>query len=174
MPCSHRVGTILTELLDVYPASNITVSIRKEAQRDLFKPLGVNIAVGDYSDVRYLSKLASENDIVINYAVAFGGDEPAIQAIVEALEERAQHAVVKPVYIHSGGTGTVMYGLNGEAGTDTWTVRTSCPPVSNRYILRGFYYRTRTMNAGTVCLILLSSTRDTRCKSAALLRLNIV
>jgi len=115
-------GTIFTDLLQIYPASSITVSIRKEADGDLFKPYNVNIAVGDYSEATYASKLASQHDVVINYAVAFGGDEPTIQAIVQALEERARTAAIKPVYIHSGGTGTVMYGSNGEAGTDVWTV----------------------------------------------------
>ena len=118
----YIAGTIFTELLKTFPASDITVSIRKEEQRALFEPFGVRTAIGDYSDTRYISDLAQEHDVVINYAVAFGGDEASIQAIVDALEKRAQNASVKPVYIHSGGTGTVMYGSDGEAGTDVWTV----------------------------------------------------
>lgn len=68
-----------------------------------------------------LKKLASENDVVINNAVAFGGDEASIQAIVDGLESRATATSTKPVYIHTGGSGTVMYGSDGEAGTDVWT-----------------------------------------------------
>lgn len=114
-------------LLKVYPAQDITVTVRKEADRVLFKPYGFNVEFGDVSDVPFVTGLAAKSDVVINYAVAFGGDEPTIQGIVDALEKRASSASLKPVYIHSGGTGTVMYGTNGEAGTDVWTVSASDP-----------------------------------------------
>ena len=115
-------GTVLTNLLKEHDASKITVMVRKPEQKELFSNLGIQIVEGDVSDASLLKKLASEHDIVMNFAVAFGGDEASIQALVDGLEERTTKSQSKPVYLHTGGSGTVMYGANGEAGTDVWTV----------------------------------------------------
>ncbi|KAK3670314.1 hypothetical protein LTR78_009768 [Recurvomyces mirabilis] len=114
-------GTVLTDLLKKYDASSVSVVVRKPEQRELFEGLGVNIVLSDMSDATKLKSLALEHDVVFNYAVAFGGDEASIQALVDGLEERAAKTGTKPVYIHTGGTGTVMYGADGKAGTDEWT-----------------------------------------------------
>jgi hypothetical protein len=72
-------------------------------------------------DLDTLRREASQSDVVMNFAVAFGGDEPSIQALVDGLEERASRTSTKPILLHTGGSGTVMYGAGGEAGTDVWT-----------------------------------------------------
>jgi nucleoside-diphosphate-sugar epimerase len=105
-----------------YTASSITVLVRKPEQQQLFTTLGVNVVSGDVADAAKLKSLASEHDVVLNFAVAFGGDEPSIQALVDGLEERAHSTQSKPVLLHAGGSGTVMYGSGGEAGADVWTV----------------------------------------------------
>ena len=115
-------GTVLTDLLKQYTASSITVLVRKPEQEQLFTTLGVNVVFGDVADAAKLKSLASEHDVVLNFAVAFGGDETSIQALVDGLEERARETQSKPVLLHTGGSGTVMYGSGGEAGADVWTV----------------------------------------------------
>ncbi|KAK5680392.1 hypothetical protein LTS10_007319 [Elasticomyces elasticus] len=114
-------GTVLTNLLTNHKPSTISVLIRKPEQRQLFENLGVNIHEGDVSDVPMLKALAQEHDIVLNFAVAFGSDEASVQALVDGLEERAAKTGTKPVLVHTGGSGSVMYGSGGEAGTDVWT-----------------------------------------------------
>ncbi|KAI5371353.1 hypothetical protein CUC08_Gglean004628 [Alternaria sp. MG1] len=114
-------GTVLTDLLKQYTASSITVLVRKPEQEQLFTTLGVNVVSGDVADAAKLKSLASEHDVVLNFAVAFGGDETSIQALVDGLEERARETQSKPVLLHTGGSGTVMYGSGGEAGADVWT-----------------------------------------------------
>ncbi|CAN9439803.1 unnamed protein product [Alternaria alternata] len=114
-------GTVLTDLLKQYTASSITVLVRKPEQEQLFTTLGVNVVSGDVADAAKLKSLASEHDLVLNFAVAFGGDETSIQALVDGLEERARKTQSKPVLLHTGGSGTVMYGSGGEAGADVWT-----------------------------------------------------
>jgi hypothetical protein len=101
-------GTVLTDLLKQYTASSITVLVRKPEQEQLFTTLGVNVVFGDVADAAKLKSLASEHDVVLNFAVAFG--------------ERARETQSKPVLLHTGGSGTVMYGSGGEAGADVWTV----------------------------------------------------
>ena len=96
--------------------------VRKPEQEQLFTTLGVNVVSGDVADAAKLKSLASEHDVVLNFAVAFGGDETSIQALVDGLEERARETQSKPVLLHTGGSGTVMYGSGGEAGADVWTV----------------------------------------------------
>jgi nucleoside-diphosphate-sugar epimerase len=126
------VGTVLTDLLKQYPASSITVLVRKPEQQQMFTNLDVNVVLGDVTDAAKLKSLALEHDVVVNFAVAFGGDEPSIQALVDGLEERARNTQTKPVLLHAGGSGTVMYGSGGEAGTDVWTV--IYPIVSCTYV----------------------------------------
>lgn len=119
--CLRFTGTILTDLLKVYQPANITALARKPDHLAALKDLGVNAVDGAMDNADLLQSLARVNDAVINNAVAFGGDEASIQALVDGLEERARETTTKPVYIHTGGSGTVMYGANGEAGTDVWT-----------------------------------------------------
>ncbi|CAN9430863.1 unnamed protein product [Alternaria alternata] len=89
-------GTVLTDLLKQYTASSITVLVRKPEQEQLFTTLGVNVVSGDVADAAKLKSLASEHDLVLNFAVAFGGDETSIQALVDGLEERARETQSKP------------------------------------------------------------------------------
>ena len=110
------------DLLKTHQPSSITVMVRKEEQKALFYNLGVSIVLGDMSDAALLKSLASQHDVVYNFAVAFAGDEVSIQAMIDGLEERAAKTNSKPVFMHTGGSGTVMYGSDGKAGTDEWTV----------------------------------------------------
>ena len=106
--------------------------VRKPEQRELFEKLGVNVVIGDVSDSATLKSLARDHDIVFNFAVAFGGDESSIQAMIDGQQERAITTKTKPVYIHTGGSGTVMYGADGQAGTDVWTVRSAKSSLAAR------------------------------------------
>lgn len=87
----------------------------------MFEPLGVNVEVGSRGDLQLLTRLASKSDVVMNFAVAFGGDEASISALISGLESHAKTSGSKPVLLHTGGSGTVLYGKDGERGTDVWT-----------------------------------------------------
>lgn len=115
-------GTVLTTLLKQGTAADaITVLVQRQEQASLFQPLGVKVQHGSRDDASRLEKLASEHDVVLNFAVAFGGDEQSIAALVAGLEKRAAASSVKPILLHTGGSGTFLYGQNGERGTDVWT-----------------------------------------------------
>ncbi|KAJ1025110.1 hypothetical protein NDA16_002617 [Ustilago loliicola] len=115
-------GTVLTTLLNQGTTpSSITVLVQKPEQAALFKPLGVNVQQGSRDDKALLEKLASQHDVVLNFAVAFGGDEESISALVKGLESRASTCLLKPVLLHTGGSGTFLYGQDGERGTDVWS-----------------------------------------------------
>lgn len=95
--------------------------MRSEAQVPLLKPLGVNVHLGSV-DAETVGPLAAEHDVVVNFAVPFGGGDAAISAIIESLEQRAATAHTKPVLIHTVGTGTVLSGSDGDAPTgDKWS-----------------------------------------------------
>lgn len=115
-------GTVLTTLVNhgINPA-NVTVLVQKLEQAALFERLGVKVQQGSRDDTGLLEKLASQHDVVMNFAVAFGGDEDSISALVKGLESRAETSSVKPVLLHTGGSGTFLYGQDGQRGTDVWT-----------------------------------------------------
>ncbi|WOO79926.1 putative protein [Vanrija pseudolonga] len=108
-------GDFLVELLKTHPAANITTLVRSEAQIPLLKPLGVNVYLGSV-EADTVGPLAAAHDVVVNFAVPFGGGDAAISAIIESLEQRAA-THTKPVLIHTVGTGTVLSGTDGEAPT---------------------------------------------------------
>jgi hypothetical protein len=113
---------VLTDLLaDHHSPSDITVLIRDEAKRSLFPTL--NVVIGDSSDPSLLLSLARNHDVIMNFAVPFGGGDASIQALVDGLEERAKTSSIKPVLLETSGSGSVLYGSGGEGGTDIWTVR---------------------------------------------------
>jgi hypothetical protein len=98
--------------------------VRTEAKKELLDSLGVNTVVGILEDVEKLTSLVSASDVVLNFSVPFGGGDASIQAIVDGLEARAAAARggVKPVLLQTSGTGSVLYGSAGEAGSDVWSV----------------------------------------------------
>ncbi|WWD16292.1 hypothetical protein CI109_100718 [Kwoniella shandongensis] len=114
-------GTLLTTLLKTYDPKNITALIRDSAKQSLFEPYRINTVPGSVEDITLLRSLVEENDVVVNFAVPFAGGDESIKAIVEGLESRAKRSDIKPVLLQTSGTGSIMYGSNGEAGTDVWT-----------------------------------------------------
>jgi nucleoside-diphosphate-sugar epimerase len=116
-------GTVLTTLLEqgLTPADKISVLIQKEEQASLFGTLGVQVRQGSRDDTALLEELAAQNDVVMNFAVAFSGDEGSVSALVKGLEARASSSAVKPILLHTGGSGTFLYGQDGQRGTDVWT-----------------------------------------------------
>ena len=76
-------GTVLTTLLSQGTSPyNITVLIQKLEQATLFSSLGVKIQQGSRDDPVLLEQIASQHDVVMNFAGAFGGDEESISALV--------------------------------------------------------------------------------------------
>ena len=112
------------DLLQKHEASKITALVRDDKQKSLLEPLGINVVIGTLSDIPLLAKLVAASDLVFNFAVPFSGGDESIQAIVDGLEARAKSskASIKPVLLQISGTGSVLYGSNGEAGDDIWKV----------------------------------------------------
>jgi len=111
------------DVLKHHKPSEITVLVRDASKESIFKPLGVHVVVGSVDDVPLLSSLVQASDVVFNFAVPFGGGDASIQAMVDGLEARARSGNVnKPVLIHTTGSGAVLYGADGEAGTTLWKV----------------------------------------------------
>lgn len=115
-------GTVLTGLLKAYSPSTITALVRSSAQADLLTSLGVTTVVGTVENIPLLTSLVVQSDVVLNFAVPFGGGDESIQTLVDGLELRASQGLVKPVLLQTSGSGTVMYGSDGLAGTDIWRV----------------------------------------------------
>ncbi|WRT69908.1 uncharacterized protein IL334_006899 [Kwoniella shivajii] len=113
-------GTVLVDLLKEYKPLDITALVRDETKKSILQPFGINIVEGNVENPSLLRQLAESYDVVLNFAVPFGGGDDSIQALVDGLEKRAASAAVKPVLLHTSGTGSVMYGSNGETGTDVW------------------------------------------------------
>ncbi|KAI5475592.1 NAD(P)-binding protein [Pseudohyphozyma bogoriensis] len=114
-------GTVLTDLLKSHRPSGITALVRTPAQSTLLQPLGINTVLGSMEDVPLLRVLVARAGVVLNFAVPFGGGDASIQALVDGLESRVEKGGVKPVLIQTSGSGTVLYGEGGVAGTDVWT-----------------------------------------------------
>ncbi|GAA6027244.1 hypothetical protein JCM8097_002519 [Rhodosporidiobolus ruineniae] len=116
-------GTVLTDLLKTYDASTITALVRTEKNAALLAPLGIKTVLGSLDNVALVSSLAKSHDVVFNFAVPFGGGDASIQALVDSLEARADEgkAAFKPVLLQISGTGSILYGSDGVAGTDVWT-----------------------------------------------------
>jgi len=123
-------GTVLTDLLKTYSPSTITALVRSSAQADLLSPTGVTTVVGTLEDIPLLTSLVVKSDVVLNFAVPFGGGDESIQALVDGLELRASQGLVKPVLLQTSGSGTVMYGSDGLAGTDIWRVSRAYPSLT--------------------------------------------
>jgi nucleoside-diphosphate-sugar epimerase len=96
--------------------------VRNVNKKALLAPLGVHLVVGSIDDIELLSTLVQASDVVFNFAVPFGGGDAAIQAMVDSLETRARTGHTKPVLLQTSGSGSVLYGENGESGTDIWRV----------------------------------------------------
>jgi uncharacterized protein YbjT (DUF2867 family) len=124
-------GTVLVDLLKSHPARNIAALVRTDDKQSLLAGLGVNTVIGSVDDTALLSSLVSKADVVFNFAVPFFGGDAAMQTIVNALEERAKTSAVKPVFLQTSGSGSIMYGSDGVAGEDVWKVRyISCDVVT--------------------------------------------
>jgi hypothetical protein len=144
--------------LKSYSANDITVLIRDESKRSLFTDL--NVVVGDNTDPSLIRSLAVEHDVILNFAVPFGGGDASIQAMVDGLEERAKTSPIKPVLLETSGSGSVLYGSDGNAGTNVWRVGHFSHSIGPQLIL----YRTPTTTSGRSCQILPTFTREIGCR----------
>ncbi|WWC73870.1 uncharacterized protein I206_107842 [Kwoniella pini CBS 10737] len=115
-------GTVLTDLLKQYKTSQITTLIRDEAKQAILEPLGVKTVIGNVEDATFLQDLAKNYDAIFNFAVPFAGGDESIKALVDGLEHRAKvvQSELKPILLQTSGTGSIMYGKNGEAGKEVW------------------------------------------------------
>ena len=115
---SGYVGGSVLKLLLSHPLSNtfrITVLIRDPAKEEKFRSLGVQTALGSYSDHSLLQHLAYEADVVIAcvslawfYAMsistilqAHSDDLGAAKAILSGMQRRFERTGTAPSLIHT-------------------------------------------------------------------------
>jgi hypothetical protein len=144
-----ETGTILTSLLETYPAYDLTLLLRPSTDPHPFTPLGVNIKVA--TTEKDVSAAAREYDVVIHEASA--SNVPWVKGLISGLEHRARkhleeegHGTCngeedgqvkrkrggkKPIFMYGGGTGVMEDDCRGEyAGEKIWSVSRVAYPVT--------------------------------------------
>ncbi|KAK7460538.1 hypothetical protein VKT23_009259 [Stygiomarasmius scandens] len=105
-------GCALTKLfLDRKSDEEVTVLVRSAEKAEKFKKYGVLPVVGSLEDAQLVEKLASESDIVINIADSW--DVNWANNILCGLRKRYETTGIKPVFIHTSGTGVLVDDARG-------------------------------------------------------------
>ncbi|KAF9466577.1 hypothetical protein BDZ94DRAFT_1319443 [Collybia nuda] len=112
-------GSVVLRLLNHPKAASfhLTVLVRAAEKAEKFKTLGINAVVGSHSDLPLVEKLASEADVVI--AMADADNLEAAQATLKGLKKRHTITGVKPIFIHTSGTGVLADTAGGMYAYDT-------------------------------------------------------
>jgi len=98
-------GSLLLQLKEAFPSSQITVLIRKDEYIPTLDKLGVKHVKGQLGDKDTISQAVLENDCVIHAATA--DDEPSVEAVLEGIKLRAEKGLLT-TYLHTSGTGELM------------------------------------------------------------------
>ncbi|KZO95497.1 NAD(P)-binding protein [Calocera viscosa TUFC12733] len=102
-------GAVLHALLTAYPGKyQYTALVRSEKDFPVLERLGVKCILGSSSTLDVVEQACAEADIVVNAADADG--LALAQAVVKGMERRSGEAGVgrvKPILIHTSGTGVV-------------------------------------------------------------------
>ncbi|KAI0635606.1 NAD-P-binding protein [Trametes polyzona] len=112
-------GTVLERLLKHPKASTFEIStlVRSaEKAKVLKEQFGVNAVVGTHADFNKLAALAENADVVLSCADS--DDLPAMEAIFKGIKSRFQKTGVKPILIHTSGTGLITDEAKGLYATD--------------------------------------------------------
>lgn len=74
--------------------------------------IGVKTVIGDHSELSKIADLAAQADIVLN--VADADDLPLTKAVLNGLKNRNASGGLKPILIHTSGTGVATDHAEGE------------------------------------------------------------
>ncbi|KAM0548037.1 hypothetical protein ACHAPJ_010095 [Fusarium lateritium] len=114
-------GTIFESLTDSSQAStrelSITAVVRKESQAKVLEVKGIKAVVlpGGLDDIKGLTELARQHDIVVNGATGFHGS--SARAFIEGLAQRQKTSGNEVFYIHLSGTSNLSVGrVSGRGG----------------------------------------------------------
>ncbi|KAI0368793.1 NAD-P-binding protein [Pilatotrama ljubarskyi] len=120
-------GSILQRLLRHPNAKNfdITALVRSpEKAKTLQDQFGVHAVIGEHSESDKLTALAEKADVVLSCADS--DDLPAMEALFRGIKSRYQKTGVKPILIHTSGTGLITDEAKGMFATDK-VYHDSCP-----------------------------------------------
>ena len=116
------------------PQLSVTALVRKQKDIEAIRATGVaRVIVGSHDDLEQIQNLAAQADIVVN--AADSDDLPLTKAILEGLKARSKTVTLKPILIHTSGSGVVSDQAEGEfthSGQKIWNVRFGV--VHKRYI----------------------------------------
>jgi len=107
-------GSVLATYLKKHPEIRYTATVRNPKDIQAIEALGVRVVQGSNADLDLIEKLASEHDLVINFADS--DDVPLTKAVIKGLQARAKGtgATKKSVYIQTSGTGLATDAPTGE------------------------------------------------------------
>jgi hypothetical protein len=74
--------------------------------------IGVKTVIGDHSELDKITELAAQADIVLNAADA--DDLPLTKAVLNGLQKRSASSGLKPILVHTSGTGVAADRAQGE------------------------------------------------------------
>jgi len=112
-------GSVLTRLLQHPSAStfDITVITRSADKAKALEKFGVKAVVGTNDDLDKLESLAEHSHVVFSCAQA--DNLSATKAILSGLRKRHASVGVRPVLIHTSGTGLISESANGMFASET-------------------------------------------------------
>lgn len=95
----------------------ITTLVRDKSASEKLEPLGVKTVIGTLDDSALLEKAAEDSDVVIHTADASDHVGSCV-ALTTGAKKRGQKGGMKPIYIHTGGTGVLMDSASGQFASD--------------------------------------------------------
>ncbi|KAK7448519.1 hypothetical protein VKT23_013781 [Stygiomarasmius scandens] len=110
-------GSVFTRLFLARDSDEeVTILVRATEKAEKLKQYGVIPIVGDLGDGQLVEKLVSEAEVVINAADSWNIE--LTENILRGLEKRYEETGIKPVYIHTTGTGALLNDTRGMALSD--------------------------------------------------------
>lgn len=121
----YGTGSVLKGIVNAYPNFSITALVRKTQDFERVRAAGVShIIHGTHDDLDKIRDVAAQSDIVVNAADA--DDLPLTIAILTGFKSRFKsNAGLKPILLHTSGTGVVGDNAEGEfleSGHKIWNV----------------------------------------------------
>jgi nucleoside-diphosphate-sugar epimerase len=109
-------GDLLIDLLERSSEFQVYVLIRGSERSSTFEKLGAKVIVGSQDDHEFLTKTASEFDVVISVADSI--DVGITKAFLLGLEQGKQQHNRKAILIQTSGSGVVLEPTAGEYATE--------------------------------------------------------
>jgi len=105
-------GAALIGYKKAFPKFQYTALIRNKDYVPAFEAIGAKTVIGDHSELDKITDLVGRADIVLNAADA--DDLPLTKAVLNGLKRRNALGDLKPILIHTSGTGVATDHAEGE------------------------------------------------------------